>query len=117
MRACRRDGWCRRATISASADYGYLPKAGRRKVLLWSRSPWIHVDDLGAESLPSGRSLSQERPKRRLALSASSAFASHGTERTSPPGGKIDDHGRTTMRISKDRQECLHSSTKPFLRT
>jgi endonuclease/exonuclease/phosphatase family metal-dependent hydrolase len=36
-------------------DYGYPIVHGRRKVALWSRSPWTAVDDLGTNELPSGR--------------------------------------------------------------
>ncbi len=45
-------------TISAGDDYGYTPKASRRKVLLWSKQPWEQVDDLGLASLPPGRFVS-----------------------------------------------------------
>ena len=42
-------------TICAQSDYGYGPKKSRRKVVLWSRQPWTHVDCLGIASLPPGR--------------------------------------------------------------
>ncbi len=42
-------------TIIAGPDYGYPGSSRRRKVLLWSRSPWTDVDELGAEDLPGGR--------------------------------------------------------------
>lgn len=42
--------------ITSRADTGYrTQKPQRRKVLLWSQSPWENVDDLGAQELPSGR--------------------------------------------------------------
>ena len=42
--------------IDAGTDWGYsLPREGRRKVVLWSRSPWTEVDSLGSEDLPGGR--------------------------------------------------------------
>jgi endonuclease/exonuclease/phosphatase family metal-dependent hydrolase len=41
--------------IEADADYGYPMLAGRRKVLLWSREPWRHVDSIGDPGLPPGR--------------------------------------------------------------
>ncbi len=44
--------------ISSQEDYGYRLKRGRRKVVLWSRRPWMKVDDLGASSLPPGRFVS-----------------------------------------------------------
>ncbi len=44
--------------ISSQADYGYPVKAGRRKVVLWSREPWEGVDDFGIESMPPGRFVS-----------------------------------------------------------
>ncbi|MDE0422532.1 MAG: endonuclease/exonuclease/phosphatase family protein [Gammaproteobacteria bacterium] len=44
--------------ISSRSDYGYPIKAGRRKVLLWSRQPWEEIDDLGDESMPPGRFVS-----------------------------------------------------------
>ena len=45
-------------TICSQPDYGYSIKEGRRKVLLWSKEPWEHLDDLGSESLPPGRFVS-----------------------------------------------------------
>ena len=45
-------------SICSQADYGYPVKAGRRKVMLWSREPWEQVDDLGIESMPPGRFVS-----------------------------------------------------------
>ncbi len=44
--------------ICSRADAGYGIKEGRRKVVLWSRQRWEHVDDLGAGSLPPGRFVS-----------------------------------------------------------
>ena len=42
--------------IDAGTTWGYpLPREDRRKVILWSRSPWTEVDSLGSEDLPSGR--------------------------------------------------------------
>lgn len=41
--------------IEADADYGYPLHAGRRKVLLWSRTSWHEVDAVGDPSLPGGR--------------------------------------------------------------
>lgn len=41
--------------IAAQPDYGYPARAGRRKVLLWSREPWERVDDVGHAALPPGR--------------------------------------------------------------
>ncbi len=41
--------------LEAEADYGYPIVAGRRKVLLWSRTPWTGSDGIGAASLPPGR--------------------------------------------------------------
>lgn len=45
-------------TISSQPDYGYPIKPHRRKVMLWSREPWEHVDDVGVESMPPGRFVS-----------------------------------------------------------
>jgi len=42
-------------TITSAEDYGYRPVNGRRKVLLWSRDPWIEVDSIGEPELPPGR--------------------------------------------------------------
>ena len=42
-------------TICAQSDYGYGAKGSRRKVVLWSREPWTHVDCVGIASLPPGR--------------------------------------------------------------
>ena len=45
-------------TICSQPDYGYTVRPNRRKVLLWSREPWDQVDDLGIDSMPSGRFVS-----------------------------------------------------------
>lgn len=45
-------------TISARADYGYGIRDSRRKVLLWSKDPWEHVDDIGENRMPPGRFIS-----------------------------------------------------------
>ena len=45
-------------TISSQPDYGYKIMQGRRKVILWSREPWVQVDDLGIEPMPHGRFVS-----------------------------------------------------------
>ncbi|MFT7553569.1 MAG: hypothetical protein ACI9BV_003905 [Rhodothermales bacterium] len=42
-------------TITADRNYGYPGPERRRKVLLWSRSPWRDVDNFGSEGLPAGR--------------------------------------------------------------
>lgn len=39
-------------------DYGYAAPPIRRKVILWSRYPWIDVDEVGAPQLPGGRFVS-----------------------------------------------------------
>ena len=44
--------------ISARPDYGYGIQEYRRKVLLWSREPWEHVDDIGDDRMPPGRFVS-----------------------------------------------------------
>ena len=36
-------------------DYGYPIRDHRRKVMLWSREPWEHVNDVGLASMPPGR--------------------------------------------------------------
>jgi endonuclease/exonuclease/phosphatase family metal-dependent hydrolase len=41
--------------LDAHADYGYGATGDRRKVLLWSRSPWTAVDRVGNETMPGGR--------------------------------------------------------------
>ena len=45
-------------TICAQPDYGYPIKAGRRKVILWSKNSWDNVGRLGDVSLPPGRFVS-----------------------------------------------------------
>ena len=45
-------------TICSQPDYGYGVKGDRRKVVLWSSSPWERVDDVGDDSLPPGRFVS-----------------------------------------------------------
>jgi len=42
-------------SIESQIDYGYPNDGSRRKVVLWSRSPWAEVDDVGASHLPPGR--------------------------------------------------------------
>ena len=44
--------------ICARPDYGDGIKESRRKVLLWSREPWEHVDDIGDGRMPPGRFIS-----------------------------------------------------------
>lgn len=44
--------------LDAQPDYGYGAPGDRRKVLLWSRSPWSAVDRVGDEALPGGRYVS-----------------------------------------------------------
>ena len=44
--------------ICAGADYGCGIQKSRRKVLLWSREHWDHVDDIGDDRMPSGRFIS-----------------------------------------------------------
>jgi hypothetical protein len=41
--------------ITADPDFGYSAGGTRRKVLLWSRSPWTGVDQVGHPTLPGGR--------------------------------------------------------------
>lgn len=41
--------------ITSGQDYGYNSTGERRKVLLWSRSPWSNVDCFGSPLMPSGR--------------------------------------------------------------
>ena len=41
--------------LESNADYGYTAKAGRRKVLLWSKQPWTDADSAGSKDLPGGR--------------------------------------------------------------
>ena len=45
-------------TISSRPDYGYKVTQGRRKVILWSKEPWVQVDDLGIDSMPPGQFVS-----------------------------------------------------------
>ena len=44
--------------ICARPDYGHGIQESRRKVLLWSREPWEHVDDIGDDRMPPGRFIS-----------------------------------------------------------
>jgi endonuclease/exonuclease/phosphatase family metal-dependent hydrolase len=41
--------------IEANSDYGYSHNGTRRKVILWSKTPWSDVDIVGDPELPSGR--------------------------------------------------------------
>ena len=45
-------------TIEADADYGYPDTGEKRKVVLWSKSPWMDVDCVGDSVMPSGRFIS-----------------------------------------------------------
>lgn len=42
-------------TIEADPDHGYPHNGDRRKVVLWSKTPWEAADNLGDASMPSGR--------------------------------------------------------------
>lgn len=44
--------------ISGEADWGYDSDPNARKVILWSKSPWQNVDQIGDRGLPSGRFVS-----------------------------------------------------------
>lgn len=44
--------------IEASPDYGYSNTGEKRKVILWSKSPWTEFDDNGGPNLPTGRFVS-----------------------------------------------------------
>lgn len=44
--------------IESDPDYGYARTGDRRKVVLWSRTPWLEVDPIGDSGLPSGRFVS-----------------------------------------------------------
>lgn len=44
--------------LASALDYGYGPKEGRHKVVLWSRLPWTDTDRLGNDKLPAGRFVS-----------------------------------------------------------
>ncbi len=41
--------------ITSDADYGYNSPHWKRKVVLWSRTPWTKVDSNGNSTLPGGR--------------------------------------------------------------
>ena len=45
-------------SITAGPDYGYGLQDTRRKALLWSKSPWEDVDDVGHDAMPPGRFIS-----------------------------------------------------------
>jgi exonuclease III len=44
--------------IEADPDYGYPNDGSRRKVMLWSREPWLEVDSFGDGEMPTGRFVS-----------------------------------------------------------
>lgn len=44
--------------ITSEADYGYQLIEGRRKVMLWSRTPWESIDCIGRPDMPPGRFVS-----------------------------------------------------------
>jgi hypothetical protein len=45
-------------SATSDADYGYESSPWKRKVILWSRKPWLEVDAIGDDSLPGGRYVS-----------------------------------------------------------
>ena len=53
-------------TIRSDADYGYVKRELRRKVILWSQSRWEKVDRVGHEGLPSGRFIYGETENLRI---------------------------------------------------
>lgn len=44
--------------IHSDPDYGYGHDGNRRKVVLWSKNAWEHIDTKGDKSMPSGRFVS-----------------------------------------------------------
>lgn len=46
--------------VFSEADYGYPLIPGRRKVTLWSKTPWSNVDQVGSRELPPGRFVSAQ---------------------------------------------------------
>lgn len=45
-------------SITSAPDYGYGIHSQKRKVLLWSKEPWVDVQSVGVNSIPSGRFVS-----------------------------------------------------------
>lgn len=45
-------------SILSSPDYGYPNNGTRRKVLLWSKTPWSGIDLIGSPQMPGGRFVS-----------------------------------------------------------
>jgi endonuclease/exonuclease/phosphatase family metal-dependent hydrolase len=41
--------------IASEGDFGYYNHPEAHKVLLWSRTPWAHVDAVGTADMPGGR--------------------------------------------------------------
>ncbi len=41
--------------VSSHPDYGYARIEGRRKVLLWAKTPWTGIDNVGSSLMPAGR--------------------------------------------------------------
>lgn len=41
--------------IHSDADYGYRHTGEKRKVILWSKTPWEQIDTLGEPAMPPGR--------------------------------------------------------------
>lgn len=44
--------------IEADPDYGYTHDGSRRKVILWSKTPWEEMDAIGDPEMPTGRFVS-----------------------------------------------------------
>ncbi len=44
--------------IKSEQDYGYPNLGNRRKVVLWSKEPWLLADTIGSTKLPTGRFVS-----------------------------------------------------------
>ena len=87
--------------ICAGPDYGNGRQKTRRKVMLWSREPWEHVDDIGDERLPPGRFISgvtRTSPGELTAVGVCIPWSGSGPERDT--AANAGERGKTTRSIS-----------------
>ena len=86
--------------VDAGSDWGYrVDDPDRRKVLMWSKNPWLNVVDRGSETMPSGRFVSgaTESPIGRITVAGVCV----------PWQGAHVTHGRRDRRPWQDHERYL----------
>lgn len=84
--------------IFSEGDYGYAMTPGRRKVALWSHTPWKDISTT-LPNAPPGRSSRVQRRSRDLDASGSWGSVSHGRRRTSRQATRTGNAGKITSPI------------------